>query len=152
MAKTILVVDDSVTMVLSLKTTLALNGFQAETAGNGREALAARSIPGRRGSGVPAGTVKFAVTNEKYSPDDDGLYRLDALPHAAPGQSDDPAQGNPRAAQQYAQFRLLHSRSGSAVAQTLTHAWEAIVVSNIHLIYLWIRFQRLSYGVAAWWP
>jgi two-component system, chemotaxis family, chemotaxis protein CheY len=39
MAKTVLVVDDSVTMVMSLKTTLSLNGFQAETAGNGREAL-----------------------------------------------------------------------------------------------------------------
>ena len=39
MAKTILVVDDSITMVMSLKTTLSLNGFQPETAGNGREAL-----------------------------------------------------------------------------------------------------------------
>lgn len=39
MATTVLVVDDSVTMVLSLKTTLALNGFQVETAGNGQEAL-----------------------------------------------------------------------------------------------------------------
>lgn len=39
MAKTVLVVDDSVTMVMSLKSTLSLNGFQAETAGNGREAL-----------------------------------------------------------------------------------------------------------------
>lgn len=39
MAKTVLVVDDSVTMVMSLKTTLSLNGFQAETASNGREAL-----------------------------------------------------------------------------------------------------------------
>ncbi len=36
---TVLVVDDSVTMVLSLKTTLTMNGFQVETAGNGREAL-----------------------------------------------------------------------------------------------------------------
>lgn len=39
MAITVLVVDDSVTMVLSLKTTLSLNGFQVETANNGREAL-----------------------------------------------------------------------------------------------------------------
>jgi two-component system, chemotaxis family, chemotaxis protein CheY len=39
MAKTILVVDDSITMVLSLKTTLTMNGFLVETAGNGREAL-----------------------------------------------------------------------------------------------------------------
>ncbi len=39
MAVTVLVVDDSVTMVLSLKTTLSLNGFQVETAGNGQEAL-----------------------------------------------------------------------------------------------------------------
>jgi two-component system, chemotaxis family, chemotaxis protein CheY len=39
MAKTVLVVDDSVTMVMSLKTTLSLNGFQAESASNGREAL-----------------------------------------------------------------------------------------------------------------
>jgi two-component system chemotaxis response regulator CheY len=39
MAKTVLVVDDSITMVMSLKTTLSLNGFKAETAGNGGEAL-----------------------------------------------------------------------------------------------------------------
>ncbi len=38
-AITVLVVDDSVTMVLSLKTTLTLNGFKVETAGNGQEAL-----------------------------------------------------------------------------------------------------------------
>jgi two-component system, chemotaxis family, chemotaxis protein CheY len=39
MAFTILVVDDSPTMVMSLKTTLAMRGFQVESAGNGREAL-----------------------------------------------------------------------------------------------------------------
>ncbi len=39
MAMTVLVVDDSVTMVMSLKTTLAMSGFQVETAGNGQEAL-----------------------------------------------------------------------------------------------------------------
>jgi two-component system chemotaxis response regulator CheY len=36
---TVLVVDDSVTMVLSLKTTLAMNGFNVETANNGQAAL-----------------------------------------------------------------------------------------------------------------
>ena len=39
MAKTILVVDDSVTMVMSLKSTLSLGGFQVETANNGQVAL-----------------------------------------------------------------------------------------------------------------
>ena len=39
MAMTVLVVDDSVTMVLSLKTTLEMSGFQVETAANGKEAL-----------------------------------------------------------------------------------------------------------------
>jgi two-component system, chemotaxis family, chemotaxis protein CheY len=39
MANTILVVDDSATMVLSLKTTLSLNGFPVETASNGQEAV-----------------------------------------------------------------------------------------------------------------
>jgi two-component system chemotaxis response regulator CheY len=39
MAKTVLVVDDSVTMVMSLKTTLAMNGFKVETANNGQAAL-----------------------------------------------------------------------------------------------------------------
>lgn len=39
MARIVLVVDDSVTMVLSLKTTLSLNGYEVETAGNGQEAL-----------------------------------------------------------------------------------------------------------------
>ena len=39
MAFTVLVVDDSPTMVMSLKTTLVMSGFQVETAGNGRAAL-----------------------------------------------------------------------------------------------------------------
>lgn len=39
MAMKILVVDDSVTMVMSLKTTLAMNGFEVETANNGKTAL-----------------------------------------------------------------------------------------------------------------
>ena len=39
MAMTILVVDDSVTMQMSLKTTLAMSGFQVETATNGQLAL-----------------------------------------------------------------------------------------------------------------
>jgi two-component system chemotaxis response regulator CheY len=39
MALTILVVDDSATMVMSLKTTLTMNGFQVETASDGVNAL-----------------------------------------------------------------------------------------------------------------
>jgi len=39
MAITVLVVDDSVTMLLSLKTTLAMNGFQVATANHGQAAL-----------------------------------------------------------------------------------------------------------------
>ncbi|MGP8174465.1 MAG: response regulator [Terracidiphilus sp.] len=39
MAKTVLVVDDSTTIVMSLKTTLTMNGFDVETAGNGQAAL-----------------------------------------------------------------------------------------------------------------
>jgi len=39
MAMTVLVVDDSTTMVMSLKASLAMNGFEVVTAGNGREAL-----------------------------------------------------------------------------------------------------------------
>jgi two-component system chemotaxis response regulator CheY len=40
MAMTVLVVDDSVTLVMSLKTTfLTMNGFQVETANNGQVAL-----------------------------------------------------------------------------------------------------------------
>ena len=39
MAMTILVVDDSVTMLLSLKTTLAIHGFLVETANQGQAAL-----------------------------------------------------------------------------------------------------------------
>jgi two-component system chemotaxis response regulator CheY len=39
MAMTVLVVDDSVTMVMSLKTTLVMSGFQVETAANGQAAL-----------------------------------------------------------------------------------------------------------------
>jgi len=39
MAMKVLVVDDSVTMVMSLKTTLTMNGFDVETANNGQVAL-----------------------------------------------------------------------------------------------------------------
>jgi len=39
MAMKVLVVDDSITMVMSLKTTLAMNGFEVETAINGQAAL-----------------------------------------------------------------------------------------------------------------
>jgi len=39
MAKTILIVDDSATMLMSLKSSLILGGFQVETASNGQQAL-----------------------------------------------------------------------------------------------------------------
>ena len=40
MAKKILIVDDSVTMTMSVKSTLQMNGFAVETAGDGVQALA----------------------------------------------------------------------------------------------------------------
>jgi two-component system chemotaxis response regulator CheY len=39
MAMKILVVDDSITMVMSLKASLTMNGFEVETANNGQAAL-----------------------------------------------------------------------------------------------------------------
>jgi two-component system chemotaxis response regulator CheY len=39
MATTILIVDDSMTMLMSLKTTLTMSGYKVETANNGQEAL-----------------------------------------------------------------------------------------------------------------
>ena len=39
MAMKVLVVDDSITVVMSLKTTLTMNGFEVETAENGKAAL-----------------------------------------------------------------------------------------------------------------
>ena len=39
MAKTILIVDDSATMLMSVKATLEMNGFNVETAGDGLLAL-----------------------------------------------------------------------------------------------------------------
>lgn len=39
MSKTILIVDDSVTMLMSVKSTLEMNGFKVETAGDGLQAL-----------------------------------------------------------------------------------------------------------------
>lgn len=39
MAKTILIVDDSVTMMMSIKSTLEMNGFKVETAADGVQAL-----------------------------------------------------------------------------------------------------------------
>ncbi|SMF97816.1 two-component system, chemotaxis family, response regulator CheY [Methylomagnum ishizawai] len=40
MALTILIVDDSATMVMSVRTTLEMNGFKVETANDGVQALA----------------------------------------------------------------------------------------------------------------
>ncbi len=40
MSKTIFIVDDSATMVMSVKSTLEMNDFKVETAGDGVEALA----------------------------------------------------------------------------------------------------------------
>jgi len=39
MPKTILIVDDSATMIMSVKSTLQMNGFLVETAGDGLQAL-----------------------------------------------------------------------------------------------------------------
>ena len=39
MVMKVLVVDDSITMVMSLKLTLTMNGFEVETACNGQDAL-----------------------------------------------------------------------------------------------------------------
>ena len=39
MAKTILIVDDSATMLMSLKSALSLGGYQVETASDGQQAL-----------------------------------------------------------------------------------------------------------------
>jgi two-component system chemotaxis response regulator CheY len=39
MSKTILIVDDSATMILSVKSNLEMNGFKVETAGDGVQAL-----------------------------------------------------------------------------------------------------------------
>ncbi|WP_420238508.1 response regulator [Telmatobacter bradus] len=39
MAQTVLIVDDSATMVMSLKTSLTMNGYQVVTASHGKEAL-----------------------------------------------------------------------------------------------------------------
>jgi len=39
MAKTILIVDDSVTMLMSVKSSLSLGGYQVETANNGQMAI-----------------------------------------------------------------------------------------------------------------
>jgi two-component system chemotaxis response regulator CheY len=39
MSKTILIVDDSATMLMSVKATLEINGFRVETAGDGVQAL-----------------------------------------------------------------------------------------------------------------
>jgi two-component system chemotaxis response regulator CheY len=45
MTKTILIVDDSATMVMSVRATLEINGFKVETAGDG---VARRSASSRR--------------------------------------------------------------------------------------------------------
>jgi len=73
MGKTILIVDDSVTMVMSIKTTLEIHGFQVETAGDGVLALAL----------IQAGTKPDLVITDINMPNMGGMEligRLKALP------------------------------------------------------------------------
>jgi len=74
MSKTILVVDDSITMVMSLKSTLVLNGFQAESASNGREAL----------DKLKAGLRPDLIVTDINMPEMDGMELVRAI-RATPG-------------------------------------------------------------------
>lgn len=47
MAKNILIVDDSATMLMSVKSTLEMNGFKVETASDGVQALAKLKAGGK---------------------------------------------------------------------------------------------------------
>ena len=69
MAMTIFVVDDSATMVMSLKTTLSMNGFKVETANNGQAALDKLKAQGMstrkiaRTLGIGYGTVRARLAS-----------------------------------------------------------------------------------------
>ncbi len=101
--------------------------------------------------GVPAGTVQFQLENPKYTEDDPTSYNDWDLSLTLPKDKASVIFGAVQEKLRSMPYFASSSAIGSAVAsETLTHALEAIIVSNILImIYLWIRFQRLSYGVAA---
>jgi len=74
MAKTILVVDDSATMLMSIKTTLEIGGFLVETAPDGVQALAR----------VQAGLKPDLVITDINMPHMGGMELLEKL-KALPG-------------------------------------------------------------------
>ncbi len=74
MAKTILYVDDSATMVMSIKSTLEMNGFKVETAGDGVQALAK----------VKAGLKPDLIITDINMPNMGGLELIKAV-KALPG-------------------------------------------------------------------
>ena len=63
MGKTILIVDDSATMIMSVKSTLQMNGFTVETAGDGLQAL----------SRLKAGIKPDLIITDVNMPNMDGL-------------------------------------------------------------------------------
>jgi two-component system chemotaxis response regulator CheY len=73
-AKTILYVDDSATMVMSIKSTLEMNGFKVETAGDGVQALAK----------VKAGLKPDLIITDINMPNMGGLELIKAV-KALPG-------------------------------------------------------------------
>lgn len=74
MGKTILIVDDSATMILSVKSTLEMNGFNVESAGDGVQALAK----------LNAGVKPDLIITDVNMPNMDGLELIQKV-RALPG-------------------------------------------------------------------
>jgi len=74
MAKTILIVDDSATMLMSVRSTLEMGGFHVESAGDGLQALAL----------IEKGVAPDLIVTDIHMPNMDGLSFIKAV-RALPG-------------------------------------------------------------------
>ena len=74
MSKTIMIVDDSATMIFSIKTALEMNGFKVETASDGVQALAK----------LKSGTKPDLIITDVNMPNMDGLELIKNV-RALPG-------------------------------------------------------------------
>jgi len=74
MAKTILIVDDSATMLMSVRSTLEMSGFHVESASDGLQALGL----------IKAGATPDMIITDIHMPNMDGMSFIKAV-RALPG-------------------------------------------------------------------
>ncbi len=101
--------------------------------------------------GELATMVDFEVTNEEYREGDPTPFRTWNLRISLPKEKAQPLLATMQERLRSSPHFPSSNTIGSSVAQgTRVQAVYAIIVSNLLImLYLWVRFQRLSFGVAA---